>query len=68
MATKKPAKIASAKKGKAAARPCPTCGTDMAMAKVLRVEESSGMYWLCTNNTCNTMVTTSGARAGVLEI
>lgn len=68
MATKKPAKIASAKKGKASARPCPVCGTDMAMAKVLRVEASSGMYWLCTNNSCNSMVTTSGAQAGALDI
>lgn len=68
MATKKPAKIASAKKGKAAAKACPVCGTDMAMAKVLRVEAASGMYWLCTSNTCNSLMTTAGARAGALEI
>ena len=68
MATKKPAQIASAKKGKAVAKPCLTCGAEMAMAKVLRVEGSSGMYWLCTSNTCNSMMTTSGAQAGSLEI
>jgi hypothetical protein len=40
----------------------------MSMAKILRVEGSSGMYWLCTNATCSTMVTTSGANAGVLDL
>lgn len=68
MATKKPAKIASAKKGKGWSRPCPACNTEMSMAKILRVEGSSGMYWLCTNATCSTMVTTSGANAGVLDL
>ncbi|QED30192.1 hypothetical protein FRD01_23750 [Microvenator marinus] len=68
MATKKPAKIASAKKGKGWVRTCPACNSDMAMAKILRVEASSGMFWLCSNASCNTLVTSAGANAGVLDL
>lgn len=68
MATKRPAKIASQKKGKAWKRACPACETEMDMARILRAKGPSGMYWLCQNNSCNTMVTTSGAVAGTLDI
>lgn len=68
MAGKRPAKIASQKKGKAWVRSCPECETDMNMAKIMRVEGSSGMYWLCTNTSCNTLVTTAGGSAGTLEL
>ncbi len=68
MATKKPAKIASQKKGKAWKRSCPSCENEMDMARVLRANGPSGMYWLCQNNSCNTLVTTAGAVAGTLDI
>lgn len=68
MATKRPAKIASAKKGKSQAKHCPECDSEMQISKVLRVTGASGMYWLCSNNSCATLVATSGARAGALEL
>ncbi len=68
MATKRPAKIASAKKGKAQAKLCPECESEMTISKILRVEAASGMFWLCGNNSCATMVATSGANAGKLEL
>lgn len=68
MAGKRPAKIASAKKGKSWVRPCPACETEMGMAKVMRVKGSSGMFWLCTNTSCNTLVTTAGATVGTLSL
>lgn len=68
MATKRPAKIASQKKGRLAGRMCPACDTEMSMAKVMREQGASGMYWLCGNGSCNTLMTTAGAVAGKLEI
>jgi ssDNA-binding Zn-finger/Zn-ribbon topoisomerase 1 len=68
MATKRPAKIASAKKGKAESKHCPACDSEMQISKILRVTDASGMFWLCTNNSCATMVATSGAPAGQIEL
>ena len=46
MATKKPAKIASKKKGKAVAKECPQTGKPMIVAKLVRPSGASGMYWV----------------------
>ena len=67
MATKRPAKIASAKKGSATKKSCPTCETEMVVSKILRQTGPSGMFWLCENNSCNTLVAISGAAAGQLD-
>ena len=67
MATRRPAKIASAKKGKAAAKLCPECEGEMQISKLIRVNGPSGMFWLCQNNSCNHLVTTAGASAGSLQ-
>ena len=56
------------KQGKAWKRTCPACENEMGMARVLRAKGSSGMYWLCQNNSCNTLVTTAGAKAGALAL
>ena len=66
MATRRPAKIASAKKGKAIGKLCPECNGEMQVAKLIRESGPSGMFWLCQNGSCNCLVTTAGARAGSL--
>lgn len=68
MATRRPAKIASAKKGKAILKNCPECDGEMQIAKLIRVNGPSGMFWLCQSTSCNTLVTTAGAHAGALEV
>lgn len=68
MATRRPAKIASAKKGKAAAKLCPVCEGEMQISKLIRVTGPSGMFWVCQNASCSTLVTTAGANAGKLEL
>ena len=68
MATRRPAKIASSKKGKRDVRLCPTCQTEMQVTQLIRVSGPSGMFWLCQNGSCNTLVATSGAAAGTLEL
>jgi len=68
MATKRPAKIASAKKGKAQSKHCPECDSEMTISKILRQSAASGMFWLCSNNSCATMVATSGAPAGKIDL
>lgn len=68
MATRRPAKIASAKKGKAVQKHCPECEGEMQIAKLIRVSGPSGMFWLCQNGSCNALVTTAGARAGELAL
>jgi ssDNA-binding Zn-finger/Zn-ribbon topoisomerase 1 len=68
MATKKPAKIASKKKGGAVAKSCPVCASPMVISKILRSEGPSGMFWLCSSNTCSTILSTAGANLGKLQM
>ncbi len=68
MATRRPAKIASAKKGKANVKLCPVCQTEMQITKLIRVTEPSGMFWLCQSGSCSTLIATSGAEAGTLSL
>ncbi|RDV38868.1 hypothetical protein DV096_08725 [Bradymonadaceae bacterium TMQ3] len=67
MATKRPAKIASKKKGKANSRTCPVCETEMQITRVMRFTEgASGMLWACTSNTCLALVSKHGQHVGSL--
>lgn len=66
MATRRPAKIASQKKGKGILKHCPTCDGEMQVTQLIRVTSPSGMFWLCQNASCNALVTTAGADAGTL--
>ena len=68
MATRRPAKIASQKLGKAEVRHCPECDTEMQISKIIRASGPSGMFWLCTNNSCGTVVSTAGAKVGQLDL
>jgi ssDNA-binding Zn-finger/Zn-ribbon topoisomerase 1 len=68
MATKKPAKIASKKKGGTIAKACPVCNSPMAISKILRAEGPSGMFWLCSNVSCSTILSTAGANLGRLQM
>ena len=66
MATRRPAKLAINKKEKQA-KHCPECEAEMQITKLIRVTGPSGMFWLCENNSCSTLLTTAGAKAGTLE-
>lgn len=68
MATRRPAKIASSKKGTKDVRICPACQSEMQVTQLIRVSGPSGMFWLCQSGTCGTLVATSGATAGALEL
>ena len=46
MAARRPAKIASAKKGKAVGKVCPETGKPMMVAKLVRANGPSGMFWV----------------------
>lgn len=40
----------------------------MNIAKILRVSDASGMYWLCNDKNCASLIATSGAMAGQLDL
>ena len=46
MAGRRPAKIASKKKGKAIGKICPETGKPMIVVKLIRAEGPSGMFWV----------------------
>ena len=46
MATRRPAKIASKKKGKAVAKVCPATGKPMMVVRLVRADGPTGMYWV----------------------
>ena len=46
MAGRRPAKIASKKKGKATAKECPQTGKPMMVVKLVRASGPSGMFWV----------------------
>lgn len=46
MAGRRPAKIASKKKGKAVGKICPETGKPMMVVKLIRAEGPSGMFWV----------------------
>ena len=46
MAARRPAKIASSKKGKATAKVHPETGKPLMIAKVVRASGPSGIYWV----------------------
>jgi hypothetical protein len=67
MATKRPAKIVSKKKGKAIAKSCPVCQTEMQITRVLRSTDGpSGMLWVCTSASCMAVVTKHDVHVGSL--
>lgn len=46
MAGRRPAKIASKKKGKAVGKICPETGKPMIVVKLIRADGPSGMFWV----------------------
>ncbi len=46
MAGRRPAKIASKKKGKAVGKVCPETGKSMIVVKLIRANGPSGMFWV----------------------
>jgi hypothetical protein len=67
MATRRPAKLAINKKVQET-KHCPECENEMQIAQLIRVSGPSGMFWLCENRSCNTLLTTANAPAGTLEL
>ncbi len=67
MATKRPSKIASKKKGKGSENACPKCASEMQMSRVMRSTEGpSGMFWVCTSATCMAVVSKHAVEMGSL--
>lgn len=46
MAARRPAKIASKKKGKAVLKVCPQTGKPMIVVKLIRASGPTGMFWV----------------------
>lgn len=68
MATKRPSKIASKKKGKGSESACPTCSGEMQMSRIVRSSEGpSGMYWVCTSASCMAVVSKHSVHVGSLR-
>ena len=65
---RKPAKIASQKKGRVAGRNCPECDSEMDMTRVMRSEGPSGMFWVCSDYKCATVISKAGVRLEALEL
>lgn len=49
-------------------RTCPECSGEMSMAEVIRLEGSSGMFWLCDDQSCAALVNKSGVQVDQLEL
>ncbi|QDG54013.1 hypothetical protein FIV42_25715 [Persicimonas caeni] len=65
---RKPAKIASQKRDAGIKKTCPTCESEMEMTRVMRSEGPSGMYWVCTDYKCATVLTKTGVQLEQLEL
>ena len=68
MATKRPAKLAIRKADKGKTQNCPLCETEMNIAKIFRVAEPSGIFWLCSNSSCAAVVSKTGMLSGQLGL
>jgi ssDNA-binding Zn-finger/Zn-ribbon topoisomerase 1 len=62
------AKIASKKLEKSETKKCPDCDSDMEMTRVMRMQGSSGMFWVCTDYKCGARVAKSGLKVDNLEL
>lgn len=65
---RKPAKIASQKRDDGIKKKCPECESDMEMTRVMRTEGPSGMFWVCTDYKCATIVSKTGVQLDALEL
>jgi ssDNA-binding Zn-finger/Zn-ribbon topoisomerase 1 len=63
-----PAKIASQKRDSGIKKSCPECDSDMEMTRVMRPNGPSGMFWVCTDYKCATIISKSGVRLDALEL
>lgn len=61
-------KIASQKARSGAKKTCPECSSDMEMTRVVRSDGPSGMFWICTDYKCATIVSKAGVRLESLEL
>lgn len=65
---RKPAKIASQKRESGTKKACPECGSDMEMTRVMRADGPSGMFWVCTDYKCGSIVSKAGVKLDALEL
>ena len=65
---RKPAKIASQKRDEGIKKSCPECESDMEMTRVMRSEGPSGMFWVCTDYKCASIVSKTGVQLDPLEL
>jgi ssDNA-binding Zn-finger/Zn-ribbon topoisomerase 1 len=65
---RKPAKIASQKRDSGIKKACPECESDMEMTRVMRANGPSGMFWVCSDYKCATIISKTGVRLDALEL
>jgi ssDNA-binding Zn-finger/Zn-ribbon topoisomerase 1 len=47
---------------------CPKCGNEMSMTRIIRTEGPSGMFWVCDDYSCGTVVNKSGVEVEQLNL
>lgn len=65
---RKPAKIASQKRDVGIKKQCPTCETEMEMTRIIRDQGPSGMFWVCTDYKCGSVVSKANVKVDELEL
>ncbi|AWV88802.1 hypothetical protein [Bradymonas sediminis] len=65
---RKPAKIASQKRESDAKKTCTECDSIMEMTRMMRDQGPSGMYWVCSNYKCATIVSKTGVKLEALKL
>lgn len=57
---RKPAKIASQQREEGTKKTCGECGSIMEMTRMMRDAGPSGMFWVCSNYKCASIVSKTG--------
>lgn len=65
---RKPAKIASQKKSSGIKKNCPECDSEMEMTRIIRTQGPSGMFWVCSDYKCASVISKTGVRLDALEL
>ena len=65
---RKPAKIASQKRESGTKKSCPNCDSTMEMTRMMRTDGPSGMFWVCSDYKCASIISKTGVQLDALEL
>jgi hypothetical protein len=65
---RKPAKIASQKRDSGTKKTCSECDSTMEMTRMMRIDGPSGMFWVCSDYKCASIVSKTGVKLDALEL